>query len=399
MTEVCYNLKCFTLNFGPQHPAAHGVLRLILVLQGENVLFADPHIGFLHRGTEKLLENKTYIQGLPYFDRLDYVSMISEEHAFCLGVEKLLGIVNDISYQAKVIRIIFLELTRILNHLLAISSHAMDVGALSPILWAFEEREKILEFYERASGARMHACFLRPGGVSYDVPLGLFEDIFVFCNQFSSRIDEIEYLLSSNRVWKERLFGIGITNIQDVFFHGFTGVMARASGFVYDLRINFPYELYQCCSFNVPFGVQGDCFDRYLIRMFEMRESVRIIMFFLKIYIDRLDDFFLVDEYVISPFSRYLLKQDMGSLIYNFMFRSVGIQVPTGWVYSSVEAPKGEMGVFLVSDGTFLPYRCKIRTPGFMHLQALDLLVKDHLIADLVAVIGSIDIVFGEIDR
>jgi len=294
---------------------------------------------------------------------------------------------------------IFLELTRLLNHLLALSSHAMDVGALSPILWAFEEREKILEFYERASGARMHACLLRPGGISYEIPLGLFEDIFVFCNQFSSRVDEMELLLSSNRVWKERLFGIGITNIHDVFFNGLTGVMARASGLLYDLRVTFPYELYQCCSFNIPFGVHGDCYDRFLIRMFEMRESVRIILFFLNLYLDNFEEFSLVDEYAISPFSRYLYKQDMGSLIYNFMFRSVGIQVPTGWIYSSVEAPKGEMGVFLVSDGTFLPYRCKIRTPGYMHLQALDLLVKDHLVADLVAVIGSIDIVFGEIDR
>jgi NADH dehydrogenase (ubiquinone) Fe-S protein 2 len=399
MVEICYNLRCFTLNFGPQHPAAHGVLRLILILQGENILFADPHIGFLHRGTEKLLEYKTYIQGMPYFDRLDYVSMVSEEHAFCIGIENLLCVVNEISFPAKIIRVIFLELTRLLNHLLALSSHAMDVGALSPILWAFEEREKILEFYERVSGARMHACLLRPGGVSYDVPLELFEDISIFCNQFFSRLDEIEFLLSSNRVWKERLYGIGTTNLLDVFYNGLTGVMARASGFIYDIRVTFPYELYDGCFFNIPFGVNGDCFDRFLIRMFEMRESVRIIYYFLNLYVDRFGSYSLAEDFVISPFSRFLYKQDMGSLIYNFIYRSIGIQVPTGWVYSSVEAPKGEMGVFLISDGTFSPYRCKIRTPGYMHLQALDLLVKDHLIADLVAVIGSIDIVFGEIDR
>jgi len=387
------------LNFGPQHPAAHGVLRLILILHGENILFADPHIGFLHRGTEKLLEHKTYIQGMPFFDRLDYVSMVSEEHAFCLAIENLLSIVTEISFQSKIIRVVFLELTRILNHLLALASHAMDVGALSLMLWAFEEREKILEFNERISGARMHSCLLRPGGVSFDISLEILEDLLTFCSQFSSRLDEIELILSSNRIWKERLFGIGITNLLDVFFNGLTGVMARCCGFIYDLRVLFPYEVYECCSFNIPFGVRGDSFDRFLIRLFEMRESIRILFFFLQMYVDSFGNYSLVDDWFINPLSRFVYKQDMGSLISNFIFRSVGVNVPSGWVYSSVEAPKGEMGVFLVSDSSFSPYRCKIRSPGYMHLQALNLLSKDHLIADLVTVIGSIDIVFGEIDR
>ena len=386
----------FTLNFGPQHPSAHGVLRLILVLDGETIVYADPHIGLLHRGTEKLIENKIYLQSIPYFDRLDYVSMICEEHVFCLSIEKLLNINNLIPDRAQYIRIIFLELTRILNHLLSITTHAIDVGALTPLLWAFEEREKIMEFYERISGARMHANYIRPGGVSFDIPNDVLFDIYVFCTRFSSRIDELSLLLTNNRIWKQRLVNIAKINSREAIELGFSGVLLRSSGVTYDIRVFSPYEKYSFIPFTIPIGTSGDCYDRYLIRMDEMRESISIILFCL----NKLPNGLIrIDDYKISIPYRKEMKKDMTSLINHFKLFSEGITVPMGITYSMVEAPKGETGVSLISDGTNRPYRCKIRSPGFMHLQSLNYLTIGHLLADVVTVIGTLDIVFGEVDR
>ena len=389
-------LKNFTINFGPQHPAAHGVLRLILELDGETIKRADPHIGLLHRGTEKLIEYKTYLQALPYFDRLDYVSMMAQEHGYSMAVERLLGC--DIPLRAQYIRVLFLEITRILNHLMAVCTHALDVGAMTPFLWGFEEREKLMEFYERVSGARLHAAYVRPGGVALDLPLGLCEDIYAFAEQFSLRIDEIEELLTHNRIWKQRLVDVGVVSAEDAFDWGFTGVMLRGSGIAWDLRKTQPYEVYPELDFDVPVGKHGDCFDRYLIRIEEMRQSLRIIVQVL----NKLDDAtgpIKVDDHKISPPSRARMKDSMESLIHHFKLYSEGYNVPAGETYSAVEAPKGEFGVYLVSDGTNKPYRCKIKAPGFIHLQALDFMSKGHMIADTVTIIGTQDIVFGEVDR
>jgi NADH dehydrogenase I D subunit len=394
LVEKNNEIKNFMLNFGPQHPAAHGVLRLILELDGEVVKNADPHIGLLHRGTEKLIEYKTYMQALPYFDRLDYVSMMCQEHTFCLAVEKLL--LCEIPLRAQYIRVIFSELTRLLNHLLAVSTHALDVGALTPFLWAFEEREKLMEFYERVSGARMHANYFRIGGVSFDLPMGLLNDIHLFITQFVSRIDEMEEMLTTNRIWKQRLIDIGKINSRQAIDLGLSGPMLRSTGIAWDLRKVESYEVYNKVNFFVPTGIYGDCYDRYLIRIEEMRESINIISQCLNMIPLGL---VRVDDHKISPPYRSQMKSSMESLIHHFKLYSEGVIVPQGYSYGCVEAPKGETGAFLVSDGTNKPYRCKVRAPGFMHLQALNSLVVGHMIADLVTVIGTLDIVFGEVDR
>ena len=392
--ELIKELKCFTLNFGPQHPAAHGVLRLILELEGEIVKRSDPHIGLLHRGTEKLIEYKTYLQALPYFDRLDYVSMMCQEHTYSLAVEKLSGI--KISKRAQFIRVIFSELTRILNHLLAVGCHAMDVGAMTPFMWSFEEREKLFEFYERVSGARMHAAYIRPGGVSSDLPLGLVDDIFIFCDQFNIRIDEIEEMLTSSRIWKERLIDIGVVSAKNAIDWGFSGVMLRGSGVPWDLRIQQPYEVYDEINFLSPVGSNGDCFDRYLIRIEEMKQSLNII----KYCINSLPNGVIKAENnkFMAP-ARLEMKVGMEEVIHHFKYFSEGFVVPVGETYIGTEAPKGEFGVYLISCGKDKPYRCKIKAPGFGHLQALNDMSKGHMIADVVTIIGTQDIVFGEVDR
>nr|AKT93953.1 NADH dehydrogenase subunit 7 [Vermamoeba vermiformis] len=387
--------KVLTLNFGPQHPAAHGVLRLVLELDGETVLRADPHIGLLHRGTEKLIEYKTYLQALPYFDRLDYVSMMAQEHGYCLAVENLLRC--QVPLRAKYIRVMFSEITRILNHLLAVTTHALDVGALTPFLWGFEEREKLMEFYERVSGARMHAAYFRPGGVSQDLPLGLMDDIYYFCNQFLYRIAEIEDLLTANRIWKQRLVDIGVVGYQQALDWGFSGVMLRGSGVMWDLRVNETYETYNNLKFLIPTGKRGDCYDRYLIRVEEMKQSVNIILQCLELMPKT--GFIKVDDRKISPPSRAFMKFSMESLIHHFKLFSEGYNIKSEESYAAIEAPKGEFGVYVKSDGTNRPSRCRIKAPGFMHLQALDFMSKYHLLADVVTVIGTQDIVFGEIDR
>jgi NADH dehydrogenase (ubiquinone) Fe-S protein 2 len=394
ISEEVKEIKSFTMNFGPQHPSAHGVLRLVLELDGEIVTKADPHVGLLHRGTEKLIEYKTYTQALPYFDRLDYVSMMAQEHSYSLAVEKLLRC--EIPLRAQYIRVLFLEITRILNHLLALSCHALDVGAMTPLLWAFEEREKLLEFYERVSGARMHAAYIRPGGVSQDMPLGLSEDIYQFAQHFPKRLDEIEEMLTGNRIWKQRLVDIGIVTADEALAWGFTGVMLRGSGVSWDLRKNEPYEIYDQLEFDIPVGTNGDSYDRYMIRVAEMRESVRLIVQCLNnmpegpIKVD--------DAKVVAP-SRSDMKTSMEALIHHFKFFTENITVPEGETYTATEAPKGEFGVYLVSTGNNRPYRCKIRAPGFFHLQGLDFMTRGHMIADVVTVIGTQDIVFGEVDR
>ena len=387
-------VKNFTLNFGPQHPAAHGVLRLVLEMNGEVVERADPHIGLLHRGTEKLIEYKTYLQAMPYFDRLDYVSMMCQEHAFVLAIEKLVRC--EVPIRAQYIRVLYSELTRILNHLLALSTHAMDVGALTPFLWAFEEREKLFEFYERASGARMHAAYFRPGGVAQDLPLGLCDDIFKFTQSFASRIDEIEEMLTNNRIWKQRLVDIGVVTAKEAQDWGLSGVMLRGSGVNWDIRKAHPYEVYDQVEFDVPVGKNGDCYDRYLIRVEEMRQSLRIIVQCLN---QMPNGVVKSDDKKLTPPSRSHMKQSMESLIHHFKLYTEGFNVPAGETYTAIEAPKGEFGVFLVSDGTHKPYRCKIRAPGFAHLQALDFMSKHHMLADVVTIIGTQDIVFGEVDR
>ena len=392
--ELSAEIKNFTINFGPQHPAAHGVLRLILELDGEVVERADPHIGLLHRGTEKLIEHKTYIQALPYFDRLDYVSMMAQEHTYSLAVENI-GNMN-VPKRAQIIRVIFCEITRILNHLLAVGCHAMDVGAMTPFLWAFEEREKLMEFYERVSGARMHAAFIRPGGVSYDLPMGFLDDLYIFCSQFNLRLDEIEEMLTNNRIWKERLVDIGIVSSKRAVEWGFSGVMLRGSGVPWDLRKMQPYEIYSDLNFSVPTGNNGDCFDRYLIRVEEMRQSINLIEQCFKLIEAgpiKSSNFKMGTSY------RSEMKSSMEALIHHFKLYTEGIVLPSGETYSATEAPKGELGVYLVSNGTDKPYRCKIKAPGFGHLQALDDMSKGHMIADVVTIIGTQDIVFGEIDR
>ena len=387
-------LKNFTMNFGPQHPAAHGVLRLVLELDGEVVERADPHIGLLHRGTEKLIEYKTYLQALPYFDRLDYVSMMAQEHAYSLAVEKLLKC--NIPLRAQYIRVLFSEITRILNHLLALTTHALDVGAMTPFLWAFEEREKLMEFYERVSGARMHAAYIRPGGVSLDLPLGFCDDVFQWACQFASRIDEIEELITNNRIWKQRLVDIGVVTGEQALNWGFSGVMLRGSGIDWDLRKTQPYEVYDKLEFSVPIGKNGDCYDRYCIRVEEMRQSLRIIIQCLnKMPTGPVN----LDDSKISTPKRMEMKTSMEALIHHFKLYSEGFHVPEGETYTAIEAPKGEFGVYLVSDGTNKPYRCKIKAPGFAHLQGLDFMSKGHMIADVVTMIGTQDIVFGEVDR
>lgn len=387
-------IKNFSVNFGPQHPAAHGVLRLVLELDGEIVIRADPHIGLLHRGTEKLIEYKTYIQALPYFDRLDYVSMMSQEHSYCLAVEDLLSI--EVPSRAKFIRVLFSEITRLLNHLLAVTTHALDVGALTPFLWGFEEREKLMEFYERVSGARMHAAYFRPGGVSQDIPMGLLSDIFSFISSFSKRVDEIEELLTSNRIWKQRLIGIGIVSYADAINRGFSGPILRGSGICWDLRRDNSYEIYDQLDFKIPVGLFGDCYDRYLIRLEEIRQSVAIINYVLN---NIPSGHVKVDDHKVTPPSRSFMKFSMESLIHHFKLYSEGFSVPKGEAYRIIEAPKGEFGVFVHSDGTNKPYRCRIKSPGFFHLQSLDFMSKGHMVADLVAIIGTQDIVFGEVDR
>ena len=393
-SELSLKAKNFTINFGPQHPAAHGVLRLVLDLDGEVVERADPHIGLLHRGTEKLIEYKTYMQALPYFDRLDYVSMMAQEQTYSLAVEKLLSC--RVPLRGQYIRVLFAEITRILNHLLAVGCHAMDVGATTPMLWAFEEREKLMEFYERVSGARLHAAYIRPGGVSQDLPLGLLDDIYMFSEQFSPRVDEMEELLTGNRIWKQRLVDIGVVSAKDAKDWGFSGVMLRGSGVSWDLRKTQPYDVYSSIDFDVPVGTNGDCFDRYLIRIEEMRQSLRIISQCINTIPE--GPVKSSDAKIVTP-SRSQVKNSMESLIHHFKLHTEGFSVPSGETYSATEAPKGEFGVFLISNGSNKPYRCKIKAPGFNHLQALDFMSKGHLVADVVTIIGTQDIVFGEVDR
>lgn len=387
-------IKNFTINFGPQHPAAHGVLRLILELNGEFVMKAEPHIGLLHRGTEKLIEYKTFIQALPYFDRLDYVSMLAQEYSYCLAVEKLLNC--KVPLRAQYIRVIFAELTRILNHLLAVGCHAMDVGAMTPFLWAFEEREKLMEFYERISGARMHAAYFRPGGVSNDLPKGLLNDIYIFLTQLTIRLNEMEEMLTENRIWKQRLVDIGVVNFSDAIDLSFSGVMLRGSGISWDLRKTQPYDIYSELTFHVPIGLNGDCYDRYIIRLKEMRESINIInQCFNKIPLGVIKN----SDNKITPPSRLFLKNSMESLIHHFKIYTEGFNILSNETYTSSEAPKGEFGIFLISNNTNRPFRCKIKSPGFNHLQSLNFMSQNHLIADVVTIIGTQDIVFGEVDR
>lgn len=384
----------FTINFGPQHPAAHGVLRLVLELEGEVVERVDPHIGLLHRGTEKLIEHKTYLQAIPYFDRLDYVAPMNQEHAFCLAIERLAGI--EVPRRAQFIRVVYCEIGRILSHLLNITTQAMDVGALTPPLWGFEEREKLMVFYERACGARMHSNYFRPGGVHQDLPPALINDILVWCDQFPDRLAEIETLLTENRIFKQRNVDIGVVSKQDCYDLGFTGVMVRGSGIPWDLRRNQPYEVYNELDFKIPLGKNGDCYDRYLCRVDEMYESVKIMKQALEMMPEGP---VMVEDNKFVPPRRAKMKQSMEALIHHFKHYTEGLKVPAGEIYAAVEAPKGEFGVYLVSDGTNQPYRCKLRAPGFAHLAAMDYLNKGHMLADVSAILGSLDIVFGEVDR
>jgi NADH dehydrogenase (ubiquinone) Fe-S protein 2 len=387
-------LKNFTINFGPQHPAAHGVLRLILELNGEVIERADPHIGLLHRGTEKLIEFKNFLQALPYFDRLDYVSMMAQEHAYSLAIENLLEI--NIPLRSKYIRVLFSEITRILNHIMAVTTHAMDVGALTPFLWSFEERERLMEFYERVSGARMHAAYIRPGGVAFDIPKGLLNDIFDFISFFNKRLNEIEEVLSENRIWKQRLVNIGFISKEDALNLGFTGVLLRSVGVNWDLRVNDSYEIYSSLDFNIPVGVNGDCYDRYLIRVEEMRQSLRIIN---QCISNMPLGNFKVNDFKITNSNRALIKDSMESLINHFKYYTENLNIKKNETFVSIEAPKGEFSVYLMSNSSNKPYRCHIKAPGFLHLQGLNKMSKGHLIADVVTIIGTLDIVFGEIDR
>jgi len=387
-------VKNFTLNFGPQHPAAHGVLRLLLELNGETIIKANPHIGLLHRGTEKLIEYKNYLQALPYFDRLDYVSMLCQEHSFCLAIEQITNC--KIPERAKYIRVIFAEITRILNHLLAVGCHAMDVGAMTPMLWAFEEREKLMEFYERVSGARLHASYFRPGGVYSDIPVGLIFDIYIFIQQFTNKLVEIEEMLTENRIWKQRLVDIGTVSYIDAENWGFSGVMLRGSGKCWDLRKSQPYEIYNKINFDIPVGTSGDCYDRYLIRIIEMKQSLKII----SQCINKIPNGIVKsnNNKICAP-TKTNLKQSMEAIINHFKIYTNGISLLPNETYIGTEAPKGEFGVFLLSNHSNKPYRCKIKAPGFNHLQALNFMANQHLIADVVTIIGTQDIVFGELDR
>ncbi len=391
-------IRPFNINFGPQHPAAHGVLRLVLELDGEVVTRVDPHIGLLHRGTEKLIEHKTYLQAIGYFDRLDYVAPMNQEHAFCLAAEKLLGL--EIPKRGQLIRVLYSEIGRILSHLLNVTTQAMDVGALTPPLWGFEERERLMFFYERASGSRMHAKYFRIGGVHQDLPPELIQDIYDWCDPFLKTCDDLEGLLTDNRIFKQRNVDIGVVSLEDCLRWGFSGVMVRGSGASWDLRKSQPYECYDEMDFDIAIGKNGDCYDRYCIRMFEMRQSVRIM----KQCCEKLmsaegaGPISAKNSKVVPP-KRGEMKRSMEALINHFKLYTEGFHVPEGEVYACVEAPKGEFGVYLVADGSNKPYRCKIRAPGFPHLQAMDFLNRGHMLADVSAVLGSLDIVFGEIDR
>jgi NADH-quinone oxidoreductase subunit D len=389
-TEV----RPFTINFGPQHPAAHGVLRLVLELDGEVVQRVDPHIGLLHRGTEKLIEHKTYLQAIPYFDRLDYVAPMNQEHAFCLAIERLADI--EVPRRAQFIRVLYSEIGRILNHLLNVTTQAMDVGALTPPLWGFEEREKLMVFYERASGSRMHAAYFRPGGVHQDLPPELVVDIDAWCDAFPRVLNDIETLLTDNRIFKQRNVDIGVISQEDALAWGMSGVMIRGSGAAWDLRRNQPYEVYSELDFKIPVGKHGDCYDRYVCRVDEMRESVKIM----KQCIAMMPEGPIMETGgKVAPPRRAEMKRSMEALIHHFKLYTEGFRVPEGEVYACVEAPKGEFGVYLVSDGSNKPYRCKIRAPGFPHLAAMDFMNRGHMLADVSAILGSLDIVFGEIDR
>jgi NADH-quinone oxidoreductase subunit D len=392
MSEI--SIQHYAMNFGPQHPAAHGVLRLVLELDGEVVDRTDPHIGLLHRGTEKLIEYRPYLQSVGYFDRLDYVSMMCQEHAYVLAIENLLGI--EIPERAKYIRVLFSEITRIMNHLLNVTTMALDIGAMTPLLWGFEEREKLFEFYEAVSGARMHAKYFRPGGVQRDMPAGLAEDIRTWMASFPKVLDDIERLLNDNRIFRQRTVDIAVVSADEAIDLGFTGPMLRASGLPWDLRRSQPYEVYDRMDFDIPVGRHGDCFDRYLIRMAEMRQS-------LKIMAQCLDQMpvgpIKIHDYKVVPPPRAELKHSMEALIHHFKLYTEGFHVPAGETYAAVEAPKGEFGVYLVSDGTNRPYRCRIRASSFPHLAALERMAKGHMLPDIPAIIGAIDVVFGEIDR
>lgn len=387
-------IKNMTINFGPQHPAAHGVLRLILEMDGEVITRADPHIGLLHRGTEKLIEYKSYLQAVPYFDRLDYVSPMCQEHAFALAVEKLLGC--EIPRRAQYIRVLFSEITRLLNHIMAITTQALDVGAMTPLLWMFEEREKMMEFYEKVSGSRMHAAYIRPGGVSQDLPDGLLEEIAAFAKRFPKYLDDLESLLTENRIFKQRMVEIGIVSKEQALDWGFTGPMIRGSGIAWDLRKSQPYEVYGELDFDIPIGKNGDSYDRYLVRMEEMRQSLRLI----NQCIEKMPQgATITDDARIAPPKRGEMKHSMEALINHFKLFTEGYKVPAGEAYAAVEAPKGEFGVYLISDGGSKPHRCRVRAPGFAHLQGLEFMVKGHMLADVVTVISTQDIVFGEVDR
>jgi NADH-quinone oxidoreductase subunit D len=395
MTEAVRN---FSINFGPQHPAAHGVLRLVLELDGEVCTRVDPHIGLLHRGTEKLIEYKTYLQAVPYFDRLDYVAPMNQEHAWALAVERMVGI--TVPKRGQLIRVLFSEIGRLLSHLLNVTTQAMDVGALTPPLWGFEEREKLMVFYERASGSRMHAAYFRPGGVHQDIPQQLVDDIGEFCDHHNKVLDDIEGLLTDNRIFKQRNVDIGVVSLKECFEWGFSGVMVRGSGAAWDLRKSQPYECYNEMEFDIPIGKNGDCYDRYLIRMQEMRESVKIMKQCVELLSgkERVGPVSSKDGKVVPP-KRGEMKRSMEALIHHFKLYTEGYRVPEGEIYAAVEAPKGEFGVYLVSDGTNKPYRAKLRAPGFAHLQAMDHICRGHMLADVSAVLGSLDIVFGEVDR
>jgi NADH-quinone oxidoreductase subunit D len=386
----------FSLNFGPQHPAAHGVLRMVLELDGEVVERVDPHIGLLHRGTEKLMEARTYLQNIPYFDRLDYVCPMNQEHAFCLAIEKLLGV--EVPRRGSLIRVLYSEIGRILNHILNITTQAMDVGAWTLPFWGFEEREKLMVFYERACGARLHANYFRPGGVHQDLTPELIDDIEAWCGTYPKVIDDIEGLITGNRIFKQRNVNIGIVTKEEAFAWGFTGVMLRGSGVPWDLRRNQPYECYDELAFEIPLGVNGDCYDRYLCRMEEMRQSVVIMRQCIDL-LRKAEGPVMVDDNKIAPPRRAEMKRSMEAMIHHFKLYTEGFKTPPGEVYAYVEAPKGEFGVYLVSDGTNKPYRCKMRSPSYPHLAAMDWMNRGHMLADVAAVLGSLDIVFGEIDR
>ena len=392
MAEV--DIKNYCLNFGPQHPAAHGVLRMVMELDGESIERVDPHIGLLHRGTEKLIEQKQYLQAMPYFDRLDYVAPMNQEHAFLLAIEKLLEV--EVPERGQYIRVLYSEIGRILNHLLNLTTHAMDVGAMTPICWMFEEREKLMEFYERVSGARFHAAYFRPGGVHQDLPAGLTEDIMAWTETYLSVQDDMETLLIDNRIFKQRNVDIGVASAEEALAWGWTGPMLRSTGIAWDLRRSQPYEIYNDLDFKVVVGNAGDCYDRFMMRLAEMRESVKLIRQCIEKMpsgpVSSLDN-------KITPPKRAEMKTSMESLIHHFKLYTEGFRVPEGEVYAAVEAPKGEFGVYLVSDGSNRPYRCKIRAPGFAHMQSMDLLCKGHMLADAPAVLGAMDIVFGEVDR